>query len=61
MLKNKEYTEGGLDYEKHRPERHWWVQAEAMVGFLNAYELSHEAHFFRQIRCLLGFYKTLFY
>ena len=38
-------TEGGLDYESDRKERHWWVQAEALVGFLNAFELSKEAHF----------------
>lgn len=31
---------GGLDYESQRRERHWWVQAEAMVGFLNAYQES---------------------
>lgn len=36
---------GGLDYEAHRRERHWWVQAEAMVGFLNAYQVSKEVHF----------------
>lgn len=38
-------TEGGLDYESDRKERHWWVQAEAMVGFLNAFEVSKKAHF----------------
>ena len=39
------HPDGGLDYEEHRKERHWWVQAEAMVGFLNAYQLSGEALF----------------
>lgn len=36
--------EGGLWYEKEDgrvvKEKHWWVQAEAMVGLLNAYRLS---------------------
>ena len=26
-------------------DRHWWVQAEAVVGFYNAYQLSGQAHF----------------
>ncbi len=41
-------TDGGLFYE-YEPEnkmligeKHWWVQAEAMVGFFNAWEISNE-------------------
>ncbi len=26
-------------------DRHWWVQAEGMVGFINAYQLSRRAEF----------------
>lgn len=26
-------------------DRHWWVQAEGMVGFINAYQLSQRAEF----------------
>ena len=45
-------TDGGLFYE-YEPgrdllirEKHWWPQAEAMVGFLNAWQLSGETRFF---------------
>jgi mannobiose 2-epimerase len=39
-------TDGGLWYEMDPvrnelvAEKHWWVQAEAMIGFYNAYELT---------------------
>jgi cellobiose epimerase len=26
-------------------DRHWWAHAEAVVGFFNAYEISHKDHF----------------
>jgi len=48
-------TDGGLLYEADESgngaieivdsDKHWWPQAEAVVGFLNAYELSGEPHF----------------
>lgn len=44
-------SNGGLRYEyepgtKHvNAEKHWWVQAEAMVGFLNAWEISGKEEF----------------
>ncbi len=43
--------DGALDYEfdpatGHRnQDRSWWVLAEQMVGFLNAYQLSGESHY----------------
>ena len=38
---NNELVDGHLDTEKH-----WWVQAEAMVGFLEAFLLSGEEQFY---------------
>lgn len=43
--------DGGMNYEydpatgHHNRERSWWVMAEAMVGFLHAYQLTGEKHF----------------
>lgn len=43
--------DGSLYHEFNRDENHydthreWWVSAEAMVGFLNAYGLKHEEKF----------------
>jgi mannobiose 2-epimerase len=32
-------------YDRHRE---WWVSAEAMVGFLNAWQLTGDTHFYEQ-------------
>jgi len=40
---------GGIMYEKEKnhfdTEKHWWVQAEAVVGFFNVYEILKEEKF----------------
>jgi len=44
-------ADGSMNYEyepshhKLIAERHWWVQAEAVVGFYNAYQISGEQQF----------------
>lgn len=38
-------------------EKHWWVQAEAMVGFLNAWQLTHEDKYKLHIEKLWDFIK----
>jgi len=49
-------TDGSMIYEKffnseHKDtDRHWWVQAETVVGFLNAYTLNHQKEYLD--RCL---------
>lgn len=45
-------SDGGLLYEGRGHEiidsdKHWWPQAEAVVGFLNAYELTSSGHFLK--------------
>lgn len=55
--------EGGLVYERHADgrglvtERHWWPQAEAIVGFYNAFELSGEAQYARAASDIWSFVK----
>ncbi len=38
--------------------KQWWPQAEAMVGFLNAYQLTGEAHFLEAARQSWTFIET---
>jgi cellobiose epimerase len=44
--------EGGMNYESEKNEvirdKHWWPQAEAMVGFYNAYQVSCEERWLKK-------------
>ena len=40
-------SDGSLRDEDLCDDRTWWVQAEAMVGFLNAYQLNGKQHFLK--------------
>lgn len=46
--------DGSLFYEADSkgalidPNKHWWAQAEAVVGFYNAYQISRQEHFLTQ-------------
>ncbi|MBS1934033.1 MAG: AGE family epimerase/isomerase [Bacteroidetes bacterium] len=57
-------NDGGLWYEYdpstnyHIKEKHWWPQAEAMIGFMNAFELAHENKFLQQSYSSWKFIKT---
>ncbi|UOG75351.1 AGE family epimerase/isomerase [Hymenobacter tibetensis] len=57
-------TDGGLNYEfdpaqEHGDrDKHWWVQAEAMVGLLNAYQVSGQRRFYEQFQAVWEFTRT---
>lgn len=35
-------NDGGLKNEAHDPEKHWWPQAEALVGLINSWQLTNQ-------------------
>lgn len=52
--------EHGLVFEAEpdgitNPDRHWWPQAEAVVGFLNAYQISGDEDFLRAAKSSWSF------
>lgn len=57
-------NDGGLWYEYEQntrnliKEKHWWPQAEAMVGFFNAYQLTKEEIFLQHTLSSWHFIKT---
>jgi len=53
--------DGSMNYELDGghliAERHWWVQAEAMVGFLNAWQLTGEVSFYDKFLAVWAYTK----
>lgn len=53
--------DGSMNYELDGGylvrERHWWVQAEAMVGFLNAWQLTGEELFYQKFGAVWEYIK----
>ncbi len=50
----KTEREGGVD----QPQRVWWVQAEAMVGFYNAYEMTGETKYIEAVQAIWAYTKA---
>ena len=57
-------TDGGLWYE-YEPagdhlvkEKHWWVQAEAMIGFFNAWQITGDERYFGLSKASWNFVKN---
>ncbi len=56
-------SDGGLFYEGragtiHDDSKQWWVQAEALVGFANAFQLSGDPRFAAAVQDAWGFIET---
>ncbi|MBN9384214.1 MAG: AGE family epimerase/isomerase [Chitinophagaceae bacterium] len=53
--------DGSMSYELDEgrliAERHWWVQAEAMVGLLNVWQLTGEESFYQKFRAVWEYIK----
>lgn len=55
-------VDGGLQYEKENghlvKEKHWWVQAEAMVGFFNHWQLTNNNGYLQKSLAVWQYIKT---
>ncbi len=56
--------DGGLFLESTRygshlkTNKHWWQQAETLVGFMNAYELTHDDRYWNTVKLSWNFIDT---
>lgn len=53
LMNEKNLTSGHLDTDKH-----WWQQAEALVGLLNAYEITHNEKYLELCAEMWNFIKS---
>ncbi len=56
--------DGGLFLESTRfgshvkTNKHWWQQSETLVGFMNAFELTHNEKYWETVKCSWSFIDT---
>ncbi len=62
VLQNGIDESGGVYYEKTKAhldrEKHWWAQAEAIVGFFNAFQLEEDPIYLQTTYDIWNFTKT---
>jgi len=64
VLENGIDTDGSIFYELHLAnnhldtDKHWWPQAEGMVGFLNSYQLTKDQKYLDEMKKLWEFIKN---
>lgn len=63
VLQNGTDTDGSIFYELHLSNKHldtnkhWWPQAEGMVGFLNSYQITKDERYLNEVKKLWDFIK----
>lgn len=50
--------DGAVKNEDHDPDRHWWPQAEALVGFVNSWQLTGQTSYLAAAFRVWAFIKT---
>ncbi len=50
--------QGAVMNENHDPDLHWWPQAEALVGFVNAYQLTGKQEYLSAMLRVWDFIKS---
>jgi mannobiose 2-epimerase len=53
LIYEKDHATGHIDFD-----RHWWVQAEAVVGYFNTYELTRNAEYLTKAENTFAYIKA---